>query len=348
MSLVPVSLNAAHEHPRLISRQAPQAALQAAAGCDRRALPRVRAGRQVPLRAEPPLHAGGRAEGNAARAARPSRRRARGDRAGELPRHRQCRHARLHRLRSQALSRRRHRRRQLHATPTTTGSHAGGVRGVRFNFVKHLGGAPDMGVFNRVIDRIKGRGWHVVLHLDAPDIVPLVRHDPRSCRCLSSSTTWAACRRRPASSSRRCARCSSFHGWKTAGSRCAAPSAFPCRLTTRRCRSPMRWSRRRPTRVLWGTDFPHPNATHEADEADLVDLVPQYRRRRAGAEAPAGGQSGQALWFRLTATKNVREDSRGGFDMQQRICAPLAGAAGGLALALAPLPRRRRNGRTSR
>jgi len=31
-----------------------------------------------------------------------------------------------------------------------------------------------------------------------------------------------------------------------------------------------------PDRVLWGTDFPHPNATHEADEADLVDLVPQF------------------------------------------------------------------------
>ena len=47
------------------------------------------------------------------------------------------------------------------------------MRGVRFNFVKHLGGAPDMAVFNRVIDRIKGRGWHVVLHVDAPDIIPL-------------------------------------------------------------------------------------------------------------------------------------------------------------------------------
>ncbi len=47
------------------------------------------------------------------------------------------------------------------------------MRGVRFNFVKHLGGAPDMAVFNRVIDRVKGRGWHVVLHVDAPDIVPL-------------------------------------------------------------------------------------------------------------------------------------------------------------------------------
>src|SRR3546814_20725602 len=51
--------------------------------------------------------------------------------------------------------------------------HDGGVRGVRFNFVRHLGGAPDMGVFNHVIDRIRGRGWHVVLHLDATDIVPL-------------------------------------------------------------------------------------------------------------------------------------------------------------------------------
>ncbi len=31
-----------------------------------------------------------------------------------------------------------------------------------------------------------------------------------------------------------------------------------------------------PTRVLWGTDFPHPYPTHEADEGELVDLVPQF------------------------------------------------------------------------
>jgi len=29
-------------------------------------------------------------------------------------------------------------------------------------------------------------------------------------------------------------------------------------------------------RVLWGTDFPHPNASHEADESELVELVPQF------------------------------------------------------------------------
>ena len=31
-----------------------------------------------------------------------------------------------------------------------------------------------------------------------------------------------------------------------------------------------------PDRVLWGTDFPHPNLTHDVDEADLVDLVPRF------------------------------------------------------------------------
>jgi len=31
-----------------------------------------------------------------------------------------------------------------------------------------------------------------------------------------------------------------------------------------------------PDRVLWGTDFPHPNLNHVVDEADLVDLVPRF------------------------------------------------------------------------
>ena len=49
--------------------------------------------------------------------------------------------------------------------------HAGGIRGIRFNFVKHLGGVPDLEVFYRLLARIKPLGWHVVLHFDAEDIL---------------------------------------------------------------------------------------------------------------------------------------------------------------------------------
>jgi predicted TIM-barrel fold metal-dependent hydrolase len=31
-----------------------------------------------------------------------------------------------------------------------------------------------------------------------------------------------------------------------------------------------------PDRTLWGTDFPHPNLNHKADDAALVDLVPNF------------------------------------------------------------------------
>jgi 2-pyrone-4,6-dicarboxylate lactonase len=153
--------------------------------------------------------------------------------------------------------------------------HAGGVRGVRFNFVKHLGGAPDMAVFNRVIDRIKGRGWHVVLHLDAPDIVPLsdmirklplpfvIDHmgrvpakdgvDQPPLRALLELARLEKC-------------------WiKVCGAERISMPPYDKAVPIARA-----LLQAAPERVLWGTDFPHPNATHETDEADLVDLVPQY------------------------------------------------------------------------
>ncbi len=155
------------------------------------------------------------------------------------------------------------------------GLDAGGVRGVRFNFVKHLGGAPDMGVFNRVIDRIKHRGWHVVLHLDAPDIAPLspmirklplpfvIDHmgrvpgrdgpDQAPLKALLELAKLPNCWIKVCGAER-----ISFPPY--AG---AVPIAHAIVSAI-------------PERVLWGTDFPHPNPTHEADEADLVDLVPQF------------------------------------------------------------------------
>jgi predicted TIM-barrel fold metal-dependent hydrolase len=49
--------------------------------------------------------------------------------------------------------------------------HAGGIRGIRFNFVQHLGGTPDLDVFDDLVRRVEPLGWHVVLHFDAKDLL---------------------------------------------------------------------------------------------------------------------------------------------------------------------------------
>jgi len=69
----------------------------------------------------------------------------------------------------------------------------GGIRGVRFNFVKHLGGMPDMNVFRHVVERIQPLGWHLVVHLDAADITEL-SGILRKLSLRLSSTTWGASR----------------------------------------------------------------------------------------------------------------------------------------------------------
>jgi len=150
----------------------------------------------------------------------------------------------------------------------------GGVRGVRFNFVKHLGGAPDMAVFNRVIDRIKGRGWHVVLHVDAPDIVPLsdmIRKLPLPFVIdhMGRVPSAAGVEQAPLKALLELAKLP--NAWiKVCGSeRIDLPPYDKAVPIAQAIVSAI------PDRVLWGTDFPHPNPTHEADEADLVDLVPK-------------------------------------------------------------------------
>jgi 2-pyrone-4,6-dicarboxylate lactonase len=152
---------------------------------------------------------------------------------------------------------------------------AGGVRGVRFNFVRHLGGAPDMAVFAGVIDRIKQRGWHVVLHLDAPDIIPLsgmIRKLPLPFVIdhMGRVPAAAGVDQPPLRALIELSRLENCWIKVCSAERISLPpyaAAVPIAQALVEAA---------PERVLWGTDFPHPNATHEADEADLVDLIPQF------------------------------------------------------------------------
>lgn len=153
--------------------------------------------------------------------------------------------------------------------------HEGGVRGVRFNFVKHLGGAPDARVFRSVLERVTPLGWHVVLHLDAPDIAELKPMIERLSlpfvidhmgRCPADDgiaqapfQTLLALAKLP-------------NCWiKVSGIERIARPPFSAGLPF--AQALMRTS---PDRVLWGTDFPHPNLKHPVDEVDLVDMLEDY------------------------------------------------------------------------
>jgi predicted TIM-barrel fold metal-dependent hydrolase len=152
---------------------------------------------------------------------------------------------------------------------------AGGVRGVRFNFVKHLGGTPDLEVFDRVLDKIQPLGWHVVLHLDAGDIleheerirrikVPFVidhmgrvqaknglEQEPfrRLLELMKNELAWV----------------------KICGPERVTSAGAPFHDAVPFAR---RLAEVAPDRTLWGTDFPHPNIAGDMpNDGDLVDIL---------------------------------------------------------------------------
>lgn len=152
---------------------------------------------------------------------------------------------------------------------------AGGVRAVRFNFVQHLGGAPDLEVFDKTIERLGDLGWHVVLHLDAQDILPysdrinrikvpfVIDHMGRvqAAKGLEQEPFRALLElmKNPLAWVKVCG------GERVSvGKRPFADAApFASRLIEAA-----------PDRVLWGTDFPHPNISKDMpNDGELVDLM---------------------------------------------------------------------------
>jgi predicted TIM-barrel fold metal-dependent hydrolase len=150
--------------------------------------------------------------------------------------------------------------------------HAGGVRAARFNFVKHLGGAPDMAYFRRTVDRVKALGWHVELHFDAQDLgeysdlllgLPVPFVIDHMGRVKSEGGPALDSLLRLLAHDRAHVKISGAERVSTLGKRPFDDAIAVARAIVRAA----------PDRVVWGTDWPHPNVPNDMpDDGELVDL----------------------------------------------------------------------------
>lgn len=155
---------------------------------------------------------------------------------------------------------------------------AQGVRGVRFNFVAHLGGAPDLDVFDRVLGRIEALGWHVVLHLDAQDILTYADRIgrirvPFVIDHMGRIRAEAGVAQQPFKQLLELMR--NPLAWvKVCGSERVSVGRRPFDDAMPFARALIEAA---PERVLWGTDWPHPNISKDMpNDGELVDLMCRF------------------------------------------------------------------------
>ncbi len=155
--------------------------------------------------------------------------------------------------------------------------HEGGIRGVRFNFVKHLGGAPDIDKMWKIIDRVRNLPWHVELHFDAKDLlqyeevidaIPL----PVVIDHMGRVPVADGIDQAPFVSLLNKLRQSEDLWVKVSGSErisAAGPPFTDAAPFGAACINAA------PDRCIWGTDWPHPNVKTMPNDADLVDIIPR-------------------------------------------------------------------------
>jgi len=151
-----------------------------------------------------------------------------------------------------------------------------GVRGVRFNFLRRLVDSAPRDVFKRIADRVSELGWHVVVYFEAPDmddLTPFLKSLPtvvvidhmgrpdvskpaegpdfqRFVRLLEDNPNFWT-------------KVSGEERLTLKGPPYDDVIPFSSYLV-----------KRFPDRVLWGTDWPHPNMkSHMPDDGLLVDSL---------------------------------------------------------------------------
>jgi predicted TIM-barrel fold metal-dependent hydrolase len=151
--------------------------------------------------------------------------------------------------------------------------HEGGIRAVRFNFVRHLGGRPEMGFFKKTVERVRAMGWHLILHLDAQDIVELkdtLDALPVPFVIDHMGRVRAADGLEQAPFRALLGLMKNLNAWvKICGAERVSSKGPPFGDAVPFGRALVEVA---PDRVLWGTDWPHPNVRWMPDDAGLLEL----------------------------------------------------------------------------
>jgi 2-pyrone-4,6-dicarboxylate lactonase len=155
---------------------------------------------------------------------------------------------------------------------------AAGVRGVRFNFLKRLVDATPREHYLRVAEKIVALGWHIVIYFEAPelpDLVPFITS-------LPTTVVVDHMGRPDVDLGLEHPQWRGFidlmdghpNIWvKVSGPERLSKTGPPYDDVVPFGRALVE---RYPDRVLWGTDWPHPNMeTHVPDDGMLVDFIPR-------------------------------------------------------------------------
>lgn len=167
--------------------------------------------------------------------------------------------------------------------------HAAGVRGVRFNFVKRLVDFTPRDELMEIARRIAPLGWHVVVYFEAADLPELwdfftalpttvvVDHMGRPDVGLPvDGAQFGLFMRLMREHENVWSKVSCPERLSLSGPPAVNGESLPYRDVLPFARHLVEAF---PQRVLWGTDWPHPNLkNHMPDDGLLVDLIPQIAR----------------------------------------------------------------------
>jgi 2-pyrone-4,6-dicarboxylate lactonase len=155
--------------------------------------------------------------------------------------------------------------------------HAAGVRGVRFNFVKRLVDTTPKTVFKNIAAKIRPFGWHIVVYFEAQDLAELapflveldttivIDHMGRpDIAAGTDGETFQQVLRLMSEQPNFWAKVSGTERLTQIPPDYSDVFPFSKMIVETF-----------PDRVLWGTDWPHPNMkSHMPDDGKLVDVLP--------------------------------------------------------------------------